>query len=105
MEKKSNSSPSELKEQIELIRSAMMKAGVWSSEIPKWIDNASPHQIPDIWEWLQYIYLPMRMNDTWYKPHYIAPVIGPYLNTTPELKRILQLVIELDSLSTTFEKN
>lgn len=97
--------PDELKEQIELIRSAMKNAGVWSNEIPQWIENTSPHQIPDIWQWLQYIYLPMRLNDTWYKPHYIAPVISPYLDTTPELKQILQLVIELDSISSTLEKN
>ena len=105
MQKKTTAIPDELSQQIELIRSAMMKAGVWSNEIPQWIDNASPHQIPDIWQWLQYIYLPMRLNDTWFKPHYIAPVISPYLNTTPELKQILQLVIELDSISSTLEKS
>jgi uncharacterized protein YqcC (DUF446 family) len=97
-------SPDVIRMQIELIKSAMAKAGVWSHEIPAWIDQASPTQIPDIWQWLQYIYLPMRMNETWYKPHYIAPVLSPYMNTTPELKQILQLVIELDSISPTIEK-
>lgn len=99
------SSTNELKDQIDRIKQAMMQAGVWSTEIPSWLDQYQLDQIPDIWQWLQYIYLPMRLNGQWFKPHYIAPVIGPYLNTTPELQRILQLVIELDSLSPTLEKN
>jgi hypothetical protein len=105
MQKKGTSHPDELAQQIGQISEAMKKAGVWSSEIPAWLDHHKQDEIPDIWQWLQYIYLPMRLNGQWFKPHYIAPVIGPYLNTTPELKRILQLVIELDSLSSTFDKN
>jgi hypothetical protein len=88
---------------IELIKEAMVNAGVWSDEIPDWLDSHNIEQIPDIWQWLQYIYLPMRLNGKWFKPHYIAPVLGPYMNTTQELKQILQLVIELDSISPTLE--
>jgi hypothetical protein len=89
--------------QIEFIKKAMVDAGVWSEEIPDWLDFYNVEQIPDIWQWLQYIYLPMRLNGKWFKPHYIAPVLGPYMNTTPALKQILQLVIELDSISPTIE--
>lgn len=89
---------------IELIRHSMKRAGVWSSEIPAWINQQNPETILDLWQWLQYIYLPMRLNGSWYKPHYIAPILGPYMNTTPELRQILQLVIDLDSLSSTLEK-
>jgi hypothetical protein len=96
------SNPIELQEQIERIKQSMIRAGVWSSEIPTWLDQYKLGEIPDIWQWLQYIYLPMRLNGKWYKPHYIAPVLGPYMNTTPELRNILQLVIELDSISSTF---
>lgn len=90
--------------QIAEIMTAMKKAGVWSHEIPSWIEKQSPSHIPDIWQWLQYIYLPMRLNGNWYKPHYLAPILSPYLDTAPELRQILQLVIELDSLSPTLEK-
>jgi hypothetical protein len=95
---------SEIYQHIDLIRHSMQQAGVWSYEIPAWIDKQSPEIIPNVWEWLQYIYLPMRLNGTWYKPHYIAPVLSPYMNTTPELRQILQLVIELDSITPTREK-
>lgn len=98
------SQSNELKDQIERIKKAMMLAGVWSTEIPSWLDHYQLDQIPNIWEWLQYIYLPMRLNGDWFKPHYIAPVLSPYMNTTPELLQILKLVIELDSMSSTLEK-
>ena len=98
-----NANTEEVRVQIDLICSAMKQAGIWSAEIPEWLDQHKPDEIPDIWQWLQYIYLPMRLNGRWFKPHYIAPLIGPYLNTTPERQRILQLVIELDSISSTIE--
>lgn len=93
-----------LAHQIHLIETAMKEAGVWSSEIPAWIQDYSIADIPDIWQWLQYIYLPMRLNGSLTKPHYIAPILGPYMSTEPRLKQILQLVVELDSISSTLEK-
>ena len=90
--------------QIHLIEEAMKAAGVWSKEAPVWIHHYSAEHIPDIWQWLQYIYLPMRLNGTVRKPHYIAPILGPYMATEPRLRQILQLVVELDSISSTIEK-
>jgi len=81
----------------------MKKAGVWSNVVPSWIKNYHNEEIPDIWQWLQYIYLPMRLNGTLSEPHYIAPILSPYLNAEPKYREILQLVIELDAISPTFQ--
>jgi len=93
-----------LAHQIRLIQEAMKEAGVWSNQAPIWIHHYSTEEIPNIWEWLQYIYLPMRLNGTVTKPHYVAPILSPYMKSDPQLNNILQLVIELDSISTTLEK-
>ena len=93
-----------LHEQIDLIQKAMKTAGVWSDKIPSWAKNYQLDQIPNIWQWLQYIYLPMRLNGTITEPHYIAPIVSPYMTTESKFREILQLVIELDSISSTIEK-
>ncbi|HZV71099.1 MAG TPA: hypothetical protein VFG10_16205 [Saprospiraceae bacterium] len=90
--------------QIDLIEEAMKKAGVWSTEIPDWITRYREEPIPDIWQWLQYIYLPMRLKGAVHKPHYIAPLLRPYMNTESPFKEILHLVIQLDSISSTIQK-
>lgn len=90
--------------QIELIKQSMREVGVWSNEVPAWIGRYAPEEIPDIWQWLQFIYLPMRSNGTISEPHYIAPIVSPYLNKETKYRHILQLVIELDSISPTLEK-
>ncbi len=96
--------PNPINIQIEIIEEAMKKAGVWSTEIPRWIRNYHENNIIDIWQWLQFIYLPMRCNGTIREPHYIAPIVSPYLNTETKYRHILQLVIELDSITPTIEK-
>ena len=90
--------------QIEIIEEAMKKAEVWSNRIPAWISNYNENNIIDIWQWLQFIYLPMRRNGTISEPHYIAPILSPYIYTETKYRDILQLVIELDSISPTLEK-
>ena len=90
--------------QIDSIEEEMKKVGVWSTEVPGWIKNYQENHMMDHWQWLQYVYLPLRRNGTLSKPHYIAPILSPLLNTEPKYRDILQLVIELDSLSPTIEK-
>lgn len=96
--------PNSTNVQIEIIEEAMKKAGVWSTHIPGWISNYRENNIIDIWQWLQFIYLPMRRNGTLSEPHYIAPILSPYLNAETSYSHILQLVIELDSITPTIEK-
>jgi len=96
--------PNSIHVQIEHIENAMKKAGVWSTETPGWLKNYHENNIIDIWQWLQFIYLPIKRNGTIAQPHYVAPILSPYLNAEPKYRHILQLVIELDSISSTLEK-
>lgn len=87
--------------QINLIIEAMKQAGVWSNETPDWIRNYNQGPIDNIWQWLQYIHLPMRLQGALYKPDYLAPQLSAYMNNAPDHEKILQLVIELDSITST----
>lgn len=89
--------------QITLIEEAMKKAGVWTNRTPQWVFHYQGEGTPDIWEWLQFIYLPMRSRGEACPPHLLAPLLSAHLDFKSELQNILQLVIELDSLSPTIE--
>ena len=40
-------------------------------------------------------------NGALYKPDYLAPQLSAYMNNAPDHEKILQLVIELDSITST----
>jgi hypothetical protein len=82
----------------------MKSAGLWSNEVPGWIHSYSGGQAPDIWQWLQYIHLPMRVRGEIQTNDYLAPQLANYINGETAHQEILQLVIELDALSPTLEK-
>lgn len=90
--------------QINLIQQAMKDAGVWSNEIPEWICHYHGGPIVNIWQWLQFIHLPLRNNGKIKKPQYLAPQISKYVDSDPSHRQILQLVIELDSITSTLHK-
>src|SRR3989337_4478082 len=96
--------PNSLEMQIRLIEEAMRNAGVLSSETPEWIKNYNNEKIENIWHWLQFVHLPMRMNGTFNSTRYLAPQISAHLNSDQSFQQILQLIIELDSISSTLEK-
>lgn len=91
--------------QIDLIKEAMQQAGVWSNETPDWIRYYNEGPIENIWQWLQFIHLPLRSSGIIDQPHYLAPQLGNYMNSDPLQRKILQLVIELDSITSTFHKH
>lgn len=91
--------------QIDLIKEAMQQAGVWSQETPDWIRNYNEGPIVNIWQWLQFIHLPMRSAGIIDQPNYLAPQLKSYMNGDPLQRRIMQLVIELDSITPTIEKS
>jgi uncharacterized protein YqcC (DUF446 family) len=93
-----------LHDQIEQIKEAMKKAGVWSKEEPDWIRYYQEGPIDNIWHWLQFIHLPSRSAGTIRKPYYLAPQLRSHINSDPKHHDILQLVIELDSISSTLHK-
>ena len=93
-----------LHEQVDLIKEAMKKAGVWTKESPEWVRNYQEGQIVNIWQWLQFIHLPIREAGNLQKPYYLAPQLSQYMNEDPAKTQILQLVIELDSITSTLHK-
>ena len=90
--------------QIDLIKEAMQQAGVWSNDAPDWIRSYNEGPIDNIWQWLQFIHLPMRQAGFINQPHYLAPQLGSYANEDPLQRKIMQLVIELDAITPTIEK-
>lgn len=88
--------------QIEQIEAAMKKAGVWSTEAPEWVTHFQEDCATDIWQWLQFIYLPMRIKGTPPNAPYLAPQLTSFIHLNPTFTPILQLTIELDSLTPTF---
>jgi uncharacterized protein YqcC (DUF446 family) len=94
----------QIRRQIELIEEAMKEAGVWSDHAPEWAHQFNGPSIPDIWQWLQFVYLPMRYEGVPHTPKYLAPQIRPYLNDViTENSLLIQRIIELDSLSSTIK--
>lgn len=91
--------------QIELIHQAMQQAGLWSAEMPAWIYAYEQGPVPDVWQWMQYIYLPMRLAGTIDHYEYLAPKINAHIKNNPALTPILQLIIELDALTPAIPKS
>ena len=94
-----------LEAQITLIRIAMENAGVWAEKTPPWVHAYTDGTIPDIWQWMQFIYLPMRLQGTLKDPDYLAPQLNAHIKQNPAFTPILQLTIELDALTPTFQKS
>jgi hypothetical protein len=94
-----------LDSQVILIQKAMQRAGVWSEKTPEWVKSYDHGTIPDIWQWMQFIYLPMRLSGSGEEIEYLAPKINAYIKNNPALMPILQLTIELDALTPTFQKS
>lgn len=93
---------SSIQYQITLIEDAMKTAGIWSETIPDWVHQYCSDGIPDIWQWLQFVYLPMRKEAKMRTPHYLAPVITPHTGIKqPMHALILQRIVELDSMTST----
>ena len=92
-----------MQDQIDLIKEAMKQAGVWSKEVPDWIRNYNEGPIDNIWQWLQFIHLPMKSNGNLLHATYLAPQISAYTREDAALQHILQLVIELDAISPTID--
>jgi uncharacterized protein YqcC (DUF446 family) len=91
-----------IRNQIMLIEDAMKAAGIWSDKPPDWVSQYKADPIPDIWQWLQFIYLPLRINDVFKPPQYLAPQVTAHAgDQLPEESLLLQRIVELDSLTST----
>lgn len=87
------------------VREEMKKNGWWASNTPAWVsdyENRGVITAENFNEWLQFIFLPNRQMDLEIRNreqgHYIAPQAVKIFRGDSSRNKLLQLLIELDSL-------
>ena len=93
-------------QKIDEIKDEMKKTGTWKKEMPAWVRDFEKRQIDnsdDFSEWLQFVYLPniLQTGQTIIQADgrkLIAPQAIRYFGEDVKKGKLLQLLIELDSL-------
>ncbi len=93
-------------EKITEVKEEMKRVGLWATTTPAWVLHYGRRSIAtgeDFSEWLQFIYLPNQKTETVWKKggherDYIAPQATKFFGSDIKKGRLLQLLIELDSL-------
>lgn len=87
------------------IKSEMKQTGLWKKYVPPWVNefkNSSIKTEQDFAEWLQFVYLPNMMQlenrTSMGAEKYIVPQAVKFFSDDVQKGRLLQLLIELDSL-------
>jgi uncharacterized protein YqcC (DUF446 family) len=89
-----------IQQQMILIEEAMKAAGFWSDAAPDWVSQYQSDVIPDIWQWLQFVYIPLRIKGILRPSVYLAPQVTAHTGVTlSEESLLLQRIVELDSLT------
>lgn len=94
-------------EKINEVRNEMRKTGLWKNETPAWVKEFEKRTITnreDFSEWLQFVYLPNRIQEAESRQPviekiYIVPQAVKFYGSDINKGKLLQLLIELDSLS------
>jgi uncharacterized protein YqcC (DUF446 family) len=94
-------------EKINEVRTEMKTTGIWNNHTPGWVNEFAKRNIAtleDFSEWLQFVYLPNRMqeaesNKAVLEKIYIVPQAVKFFGNDVKKGKLLQLLIELDSLS------
>ncbi|MBU9936792.1 MAG: YqcC family protein [Ferruginibacter sp.] len=92
---------------INEVRAEMKRTGLWKMEIPAWVKEFEKRTITnreDFSEWLQFVYLPNRVQEAESRQPvmekiYIVPQAVKFFGSDIKKGKLLQLLIELDSLS------
>jgi uncharacterized protein YqcC (DUF446 family) len=93
-------------EKINEVQEEMKRNGLWVSAAPGWVREFGKRSVAtgeDFSEWLQFIYLPNRKLEAAGKmggeeKKYIAPQATKFFGADVQKGKLLQLLIELDSL-------
>jgi uncharacterized protein YqcC (DUF446 family) len=89
-----------IRQQMMLIEDAMKAEGFWSDTPPDWVSQYRSDAIPDIWQWLQFVYIPQRIKGVLKPAFYLAPLVTAHAGVTlGEKSLLLQRIVELDSLT------
>ncbi|WP_462250371.1 YqcC family protein [Ferruginibacter sp.] len=94
-------------EKINEVRDEMRRTGVWKNETPAWVKEFEKRTIDtgeDFSEWLQFVYLPncpQEPDNSLFviEKNYIVPQAIKFFGSDIKKGKLLQLLIELDSLS------
>ncbi|MEK7225659.1 MAG: YqcC family protein [Bacteroidota bacterium] len=94
-------------EKISEVKEEMKRMGIWKNETPAWVKEYEKRTITtgeDFSEWLQFVYLPNRIQEAESRHQiiekiYIVPQAMKFFGSDIKKGKLLQLLIELDSLS------
>lgn len=95
-----------LTEKVNEVRKELQRSGTWKSEAPAWVNDFSQQGFgtgEDFCVWLQFVYLPNRLQEAVYhtavsEKTYIVPQAIKFFGSDIQKGKLLQLLIELDSL-------
>ena|SRR5690242_3268337 len=94
--------PTIAEQKILEITNELKKTGLWKKQMPVWVTDYKEKQIQDeqdFLEWLQFIYLPNCSSvPVMDKKTYIVPQAMKFFGEDVRKGKLLQLLVELDSL-------
>lgn len=94
-------------EKINDVKEEMRRTGIWKNVTPAWVKEFAERRVnnsEEFSEWLQFIFLPNRMQEAEsshfvIEKKYIVPQALQFFSSDIKKGKLLQLLIELDSLS------
>jgi uncharacterized protein YqcC (DUF446 family) len=96
---------SAITDKITELKAEMKKIGLWKKQVPYWVNEFRQTTIKteqDFAEWLQFVYLPNMMQvenrSSMGAEKYIVPQALQFFGDDMQKGKLLQLLIELDSL-------
>lgn len=96
----------ELKEKVSELRDELKRSGLWKKNMPEWVTDYEKKEIDshhDFAEWLQFVYIPNILEQpeiisTLDSKKYVALQAKKFFSEDVQKGKLLQLLIELDSL-------
>ncbi len=96
---------SAITDKVAELKTEMKRIGLWKKQVPYWVNEFTKGNIKteqDFAEWLQFVYLPNMMQlenrSSMGAEKYIVPQAIQFFGTDVQKGKLLQLLIELDSL-------
>jgi len=96
----------ELKDKVSELRDELKRSGLWKKNMPEWVTDYEKKEIDshhDFAEWLQFVYIPNILEQTEIisthdSKKYVALQAKKFFSEDVQKGKLLQLLIELDSL-------
>ncbi|MGC4100647.1 YqcC family protein [Ferruginibacter sp.] len=96
----------QITDKVTAIKNEMKLVGLWKKQLPAWVNEYNGQHITteqDFTGWLQFIYLPNIMqpenrNSMSTMENHIVPQAMKFFGEDIQKGRLLQLLVELDSL-------